>query len=132
MNTINKSQNPNTVLLVDEDELVNELGKDMLEELGFEVKTALTGRRAIETFSADPFGISCVMMDLNLPDISFDHVLTDIRRIRADIPVFITSGYLDENMKLLVKNMAISGFIQKPYTLAQLNSGIKKGMTESS
>jgi PAS domain S-box-containing protein len=120
-----------TVLLVDEDDVVNELGKDMLEELGFHVKTALTGRQAIETFAAAPFGISCVMIDMNLPDISFDHVLTDIKRIRSDIPVFVTSGYLDENMKLLVKNMAISGFIQKPYTLAQLNAGIKKALAEN-
>lgn len=125
-------QKTSMVLLVDEDDVVTELGKDMLEELGFDVKTALTGRQAIEAFAGDPFGISCVMIDMNLPDISFDHVLTDIKRIRADIPVFITSGYLDENMKLLVKNMAISGFIQKPYTLAQLNSGIKKALEEHS
>lgn len=131
MSMTHRTKKTSTVLLVDEDEVVNELGKDMLEELGFEVRTALTGRRAIETFAADPFGISCVMMDMNLPDISFDHVLTDIKRLRADIPVCITSGYLDENMKLLVKNMSITGFIQKPYTLAQLSSGIKKALAEN-
>jgi len=115
-----------TVLVVDEDETVLELGKDMLEELGFNALTALNGREAVEIFERRKKEIACIMLDMNLPDIGVDHALMEIKRIDPDIPVIISSGYANNSMKKLIQDMSIAGFLQKPYTLAKLSSGFKK------
>jgi len=115
-----------TVLVVDEDETVLELGKDMLEELGFNALTALNGREAVEIFEHRKKDINCIMLDMNLPDIGVDHALMEIKRIDPDIPVIISSGYADNNMKKQLQSLPVAGFLQKPYTLSKLSSGFKK------
>lgn len=115
-----------TVLLVDEDEVVLELGKDMLEELDFSVITALSGRQAVDVFSSRQNDINCIMLDMNMPDISVDHTLREIYHVDPDIPVLISTGYADNSMKELLQNMSVAGFIPKPYTLSKLSKGIKK------
>ncbi len=124
--TVLPPRNVYTVLMVDEDDSVLELGKDMLEKLEFNTLTAPSGREAVEVFRGHQKNIDCIMLDMSLPDISVEHTLTELKRIDPDIPVLISSGYADNNMERQFKKMPIAGFIRKPYSLGKLSSAIKK------
>ncbi len=108
-----------TVLLVDDEETIRALGSEMLRELGFQVLTAEDGSHALEIFSLRD-DISFVILDLTMPHMDGEQTFRELRRIRPDIKVIMSSGYneLEVTQKFLGKGL--SGFIQKPYKLSTI------------
>lgn len=111
-----------TVLLVDDEETVRAIGKDMLNELGFNVITASDGRDALDLYRSHREIISCVLMDLTMPHMDGEQAYRELRRIDPEVKIAMASGYNEEEVcqKFLGKGM--SGFIQKPYRLSELIS----------
>lgn len=114
-----------TVLLVDEDENILELQKNMLEELGFNVITSPDPRGAVKVFSAKPDEIHCVLIDINAPDTNVDQSIREMKHLRADIPIVIAGNFPDDHMALLFQDTPVSGFIKKPFRLDQLAAALK-------
>jgi CheY-like chemotaxis protein len=112
-----------TVLLVDDEETVRGLGREMLQELGFEAITANDGRDALELFKNNP-AINLVILDLTMPHMDGEQCFRELRQIRPDIKVIMSSGYneLEVTQKFVGKGLA--GFIQKPYKLSVLKAAI--------
>ena len=115
-----------TILLVDDEAVVLDVNKPMLEELGYKVLTARSGRAAVEIFEKEQAGIDMVVLDLIMPGMSGGEVFARIRAIRPDIKVLLSSGYSlsGESEELLERGCA--GFIQKPFNLDQFASKIEE------
>lgn len=120
----NDLQMSGTVLLVDDEETVRGIGKDMLQVLGFEVITACDGRDALRAFKFNP-DISFVIMDLTMPHMDGAECFRELKQIKPDVKVIISSGYNEHEVSQKFVGKGLSGFIQKPYKLSTLKEAIK-------
>ena len=118
-----------TILVVDDEEMVQRTLKAALERYGYTVLAASGGREGIDILKEKQDGISLVLLDMTMPGMSGEDTLKAILAMRADVPVIATSGY-NEMEALRRFGEGLSGFIQKPYTpraLAEKISGVLRG-----
>jgi PAS domain S-box-containing protein len=112
-----------TVLLIDDEETVRGLGREMLHELGFEAITANDGREALELFKKNP-AINLVILDLTMPHMDGEQCFRELRQIRPDMKVIMSSGYNEQEVTQKFAGKGLAGFIQKPYKLSVLKAAI--------
>ncbi len=86
------------VLLADDDETVLQVGKQMLERLGFEVIHVSDGQEAVERYRLQADQIRCVLLDLTMPRLDGEECFRELRRIRKDVRVVVTSGYNEQEV----------------------------------
>jgi PAS domain S-box-containing protein len=118
-----------TILVIDDEEMVQRTLKAALERYGYTVLAASGGREGIDILKEKQNGVSLVLLDMTMPGMSGEDTLKAIIAMRADVPVIATSGY-NEMEALRRFGEGLSGFIQKPYTpraLAEKISGVLSG-----
>jgi CheY-like chemotaxis protein len=115
-----------SILLVDDEESIRLIGRDMLEHMGFKVFSAEDGIEAIEVFSRYKNQISCVILDLTMAHMDGEEAFKAMRLIKPDIPIIMSSGYNEQQVIHRFLGHDISGFIQKPYRLSSLETVLKK------
>ena len=118
------------VLLVDDDEVVLGVGKRMLEKLGFEVVTAADGFEAVAVFREQAQSLRCVVLALSMPRMDGEDTFREIRTIRKDVPVLLSSGYTEEQVSSRFKDSPPAGFIHKPYRLSVLSEKIQEVLAQ--
>jgi CheY-like chemotaxis protein len=104
-----------TVLIVDDEPSVLEIGKLMLERAGMLVLTANDGREAVKVFEEWPQDIDCVLLDLMMPLIGGEETLKRLRRIRESVPIVLVSGYSKDELEADYSGCGFNGFLQKPF-----------------
>lgn len=114
-----------TILLVDDEETVRTVGKTMLKRLGFTVLTADNGRDAVTLYRNNPDEIRCVILDLTMPHMGGEETFTELKRIRSDVKILISSGYNERGVLKRFTGKGIARFIQKPYRFASLVSKLR-------
>jgi CheY-like chemotaxis protein len=117
-----------TVLLVDDEETVRTTGALLLEESGFHVVTARDGCEAVELFREQAHAIDCVLLDLTMPRLDGEETLRELRRIRGDVPVVLTSGYSAKELEVRFADLPTAGFLQKPFQLKSLVAILKAAL----
>ena len=113
------------VLFADDEDTVLAVGRNMLEHLGFTVLSAEDGLLAVDLFRRNAKDIVLVILDLTMPHLSGDEVYREIRRIRDDIPVIISSGFSRKDVMPRFAGKHLAGFLQKPYRIQDLSDVIK-------
>jgi signal transduction histidine kinase/CheY-like chemotaxis protein len=108
-----------TVLVVDDDPMVRTVARRLLESFGLTVRVAAGGPEAIALVSAAPASVDAVLLDMTMPELSGPEVFSELRTIRADLPVVLMSGYHEDELDPGI-GASISGFVQKPFTPADL------------
>ncbi len=108
------------ILLVDDDPSIRQVGAQMLQRLGFTVLIASHGREGVEVFRARQGDISCVILDLTMPEMGGEEAFRELRRIQRDVRVILSSGYNEQEVIQQFAGKGLAGFVQKPYTLANL------------
>jgi PAS domain S-box-containing protein len=116
-------QGSGTVLLVDDEQTVRDIGGEMLQALGFQVVLASDGREALEKFRENP-GISFILLDLTMPHMDGEQCFRELRKIRPDVKVIMSSGYNEYEVTQKVIGKGLAGFVQKPYTMSALQAVI--------
>ena len=119
-------QTTGTVLLVDDEGTIRELGTEMLQELGFDVLTAGNGREALEIFNPKKDEIACVILDLTMPRMDGEETFRELRRIKPDVRVVLSSGYNEQEVTQKFIGKGLAGFIQKPYRMAELGRKLRE------
>jgi PAS domain S-box-containing protein len=119
-----KWQRSGTVLLVDDEITIREVGVAMLEELGLTTITANDGREALEVFRSTP-DIDFVIMDLTMPHMDGEQCFRELRRLQPDIKVILSSGFNEQEVTQRFIGKGLAGFIQKPYRLSMLQEVIR-------
>ncbi len=116
------------VLVVDDEKGVRDLARKMLEHLGFNVVTAEDGLQAVEIFRQHHEEIELVLLDLMMPRMSGREAFEEIRRIRPDARVILSSGYNEADSTGDVPATVLAGFIKKPYTLTTLKEIVRQAL----
>ena len=114
---------PTTILIADDDEIALDVGKKMVERMGFNVLAAQDGPEAIRVYKNNKDIIGLVISDAIMPG-NGEHLLKEIRKIDPDAKILITSGDLSKKPGILEKK--IDGFIEKPYFFKELSEIISK------
>ena len=112
------------VLLVDDEETVRGIGKEMLQELGFDVITADDGRDGVAAFRQNP-DVSFVLLDLTMPHMDGEQCFRELKQLNPDVKVIISSGYSEHEVSIKFAGKGLAGFIQKPYRLSTLKAAIR-------
>ena len=115
-----------TVLIVDDEEMVNTLCELMLERLGFNVLTARDGREGLSVFREHADEIDCVLFDLTMPHMDGKQTFSEMRQIKPDISVILCSGYDEQDATRQFDGKGLAGFIQKPFTLDTLKAKLEE------
>jgi len=117
-----------TLLIVDDEELVLDVGTNMLERLGYTVLKAHNGGEAVEIFEANKDRIKMVILDIIMPGMGGGVVYDKIKSINPEVKVLLSSGYSVDGMAIELLERGCDGFMQKPFTLEQLSGKIQQIM----
>ena len=113
-----------SVLYVDDDEVMVVMVERLLERLGYVVTTAHDPARAVEMVRAAPETFDVVVTDLNMPELSGLDVARALQRIRADLPVVISSGNLPDQLHHEARQAGVRALVHKQFTLEELGAVI--------
>ena len=114
-----------TVLLVDDEKMVIDVGEAMLERLGYRVVVASGGEAAVEKISQMGKEIDLVILDMIMPGVDGGRAFDRIREIRPDVPVILSSGYAINGKANEIMQRGCNGFIQKPFNIAELSQKVR-------
>lgn len=109
------------ILLVDDESVMRETGKALLEELGYEVLLAENGSLAMETFKNSVKKVDLVILDMIMPEMNGRDCFHALKEIRDDIPVILASGFTRNEDLADLRKQGLSGFIQKPFRSTELS-----------
>ena len=111
------------VLLVEDEVLVATLAVDALEELGYQAIEVMTAKAALEVVSG---GIPLVfaVVDVGLPDGRGDALAGEIRKLRANLPIIIATGYGEAHLDAWLRGTEQIAVLSKPYDIMQLQAAI--------
>ena len=82
--------------------------------------TADSGARGLQLLKEQPEAIDLVILDLTMPEQSGEQTLEQLRLVRSNLPVVITSGFQAEDASMLLKKPYVVGFLDKPHTMTSL------------
>ncbi len=118
-----------TILLVDDDESIRDLGERILKRAGYNVLTAPCGKEALDIYGQEHDRIALVILDLNMPRMGGDEFLGKLLKIDPAVKVIICSGLspgeITESMKFQAK-----GFVNKPYDISGLLQTVRDVMSK--
>jgi PAS domain S-box-containing protein len=109
-----------TVLVVDDEQTVREVIRDMLKSRDMKVLEAANGREGIEIYREHGNTISLVLLDTTMPEMNGEEVFKQLRQINPDVKVILISGYNEQDATSFFVGKGLAGFIQKPFTLEKL------------
>ena len=115
-----------TILLVDDEALVIDVGVQLLEKLGYTVLEAQSGRDAIRIFIERNHTIDMLILDMVMPDMGGGEVYDRIKRIDPKVKVLLSSGYSIDGQATEILNRGCEGFIQKPFNMKDLSKKIRE------
>ena len=123
-----------TILVVDDEEMITDLARDILVRFGYTVLTAYSGEEAVDVYRRHKQKISVVVLDIVLPDMDGRDVFRRIREMDPEAQVIISSGYNQERDATDLLDEGALLFMQKPYRIASLvgtvGEVIEKGKDE--
>ncbi len=114
------------VLFVDDEEVLTQVARHMLERLGYEVVTATNSKQAVDLFFLEPERFDMVITDLTMPKITGIELTKTILAIRPDIPVLLCTGYLNEDTERQARQAGIREIVMKPMKMGDLGATIQK------
>jgi PAS domain S-box-containing protein len=115
-----------TILLVDDEEMVADIGKDLLEKLGYTVLVAAGGAEAIKLFQRHREQIELVILDMIMPDMSGGETFSRMRAIKPNAKILLSSGYSLDSRASAIMKQGCNGFIQKPFNLKKISHKIRE------
>ena len=114
-----------TVLLVDDEEMIIDVGRDVLEKLGYEVLIAKSGKEAIEIYRMNQKKIDMVILDMVMPEMGGGDTYDKLRDVNPNIKVLLSSGYSIDGQASKILSRGCDGFIQKPFDIKTLSLEIR-------
>ena len=114
-----------TILFIDDEKMVVDFSRELLEELGYKVVTQTDPVAAIEVFKKNSVNFDIVITDKTMPRLTGFDVIRKIRAIRADIPVVLCSGYQDKEDMEKLQALGINQLITKPARINVLAKAIR-------
>ena len=125
-NPVEVTKGTGTVLLVDDEDNILKVGRELLEAMGYRVLTAKDGKEAIDLYSKNRDGIDVVLLDIVMPDMSGGEAYDRIKEVNCDVKVLLSSRQRMDGQATEILNRGCEGFIQKPFSIYELSRKIKE------
>ncbi len=114
------------ILIVDDEQIVRRAAGTALRRYGYDILEAANGPEAIELFRPNANEISLVLLDLTMPLMSGEEVMSELQSIRPGVCVLLSSGFNEAEAVRRFTGRGLAGFIQKPYTSPALAAKVKQ------
>jgi len=115
-----------TVLLVDDEEMIIDIGKEMLEKLGYHVLTARSGKEALEIYKEEKGEIHIIILDMIMPGMGGGETYDQLKKMDPASKVLLSSGYSINGQAKEILDRGCNGFIQKPFNLKALSQKLRE------
>jgi two-component system cell cycle sensor histidine kinase/response regulator CckA len=119
-----------TILIVDDEEIVLDVGVEILKTLGYQVLSANSGQEALEIYGNRSREIAMIILDMIMPEMGGGKVFDEIRTLNPDVKVLLASGYSMNGQAAAILERGCNGFIQKPYTIKALSEKLREILEE--
>ncbi len=103
-----------SILLVDDEEMLTELGRERLERLGYRVTALTSSREALALFEADPDRFDLVITDQTMPELTGAEMAAEMLRLRPDTPIILCTGFSSQISPEKARRIGIRRFLMKP------------------
>ena len=119
------------VLLVDDEVSLLHMGTIILERAGYTVQTFSSGALALAELRLKPAAFDLVVSDLAMPGLSGIELAAELRLLRPDLPIILTSGYIDGTTKETIKSLSLQRVLLKPYTVESLSLAVHQVLSSA-
>ena len=114
-----------SVLLVDDEDIIIDVGQGIMEKLGYKVLIAKSGKEAIETYKKNQKNIDMVILDMIMPELDGGDTYDRLKEINPNIKALLSSGYSINGQAAEILERGCDGFIQKPFNIEKLSKKIR-------
>jgi len=115
-----------TVLLVDDEEMVVDVGEQMIKRLGYDVVSARSGAETLKVYQDHREKIDMVILDMIMPDMGGGETYDRLKEIDPAVKVLLSSGYSIDGQATEILERGCDGFIQKPFSLGSLSQKMQE------
>ena len=115
-----------TVLLVDDEEVILKVARELLEVMGYRVLTATDGKEAVEVYKKNRDETDIVLLDMIMPNMGGGEAYDRMKEINPDIKVLLSSGYGIDGQATQILERGCDGFIQKPFSVMDLSQKLRQ------
>lgn len=119
---LNIKKGSGSILLIDDEPMIQNVGRRMLEKLGYQVIVAVGGAEGLVSYRDN--SVDIVILDMIMPGMSGPEVYRELQKINPNVNIILASGYSMESQAEELMNMGCAGYLQKPFTLAELSQAI--------
>jgi two-component system cell cycle sensor histidine kinase/response regulator CckA len=117
-----------TILLVDDEEMIRRLGRRVLEKCGYSVRIAAGGAEAIRTYKKHGGEIDLVLLDVIMPHMNGQEVLRQLKQLNPKVKVLIATGYTADSSVQRLKVEGVLGVVEKPFSIQTLAAAIRTAL----
>lgn len=114
-----------TILLVDDERMLRNIGVKMLSRFGYQVRTAKSGEKALESYRKNKDMIDLIILDVSMPGMGGHQCLTELIKFDPDVKVIIASGYSRDGQLKDTMKLGARGYVAKPYRLTDLLQNVR-------
>ncbi|MBN1382851.1 MAG: PAS domain S-box protein [Deltaproteobacteria bacterium] len=118
-----------TIFIVDDEDFILDVTREMLENMGYNVFTAKSGEEAIEVFKTKKEKIDLIIVDMIMPGMSGEETFDRIKEIKPEVRAILASGYSLNGQAIRILDKGCRTFIQKPFALADLCDKIRETLS---
>jgi CheY-like chemotaxis protein len=118
------------ILFIDDEQILVNVAKEMLENLGYRVATETSSIKALDLFKQHPDQFDLVISDIVMPGMTGDKLAQELLNIRHDIPIILCTGFSENITEEKAKRTGIQEFIMKPLEADELAKTIRKVLDE--
>ena len=114
------------ILFIDDEKDLADLGKEMLQSIGYDVTTGTNSSEALETFRDKPHAFDLVITDMTMPGMTGLELARELRAIRPDVPIILSTGFSELINEKRVKELGVRELVMKPFTTIRLARIIRR------
>ena len=114
------------ILFVDDEESMVDMNRQLLERLGYDVKSTTKPVEALERFKADPDQFDVIITDMTMPRMTGDRLASEVLKIRPHMPVIICTGYSERMSAKKAEALGARKYIEKPIGLRKMASALRE------
>jgi len=118
-------QGSEAILLVDDDQMIIDIGQEILSELGYKVTTATSGTDALAMIVDDPQRFQLIITDQTMPKMTGQELAQKIRQLNPDVPIILSTGYSSRVTEKDIVKREISAYCSKPLRLDELSQLVR-------
>jgi len=115
-----------TILFVDDEDVIIDVNREILESLGYKVVAAKSGQEALEVYRKLQAKISLIILDMIMPGMDGEATYDSLKKVNPELRVILSSGYSKNEQAKAILEKGCQAFIQKPFSISDLSMTIRQ------